>query len=55
MFNRVIVAVVGSSESGKTTAVEALIKGLTKNGYTVASAKRIPEPEFTIDTEGKDT
>lgn len=55
MFNRVIVAVVGSSKSGKTTAVEALIKGLTKRGYTVASAKRIPEPEFTIDTEGKDT
>ncbi len=55
MFNRVIIAVVGSSESGKTTAVEALIKGLTKRGYTVASAKRIPEPEFTIDTEGKDT
>jgi molybdopterin-guanine dinucleotide biosynthesis protein B len=55
MFNRVIVAVIGSSESGKTTAVEALIKGLTEKGYTVASAKRIPEPEFTIDTEGKDT
>jgi molybdopterin-guanine dinucleotide biosynthesis protein B len=55
MFNRVIVAVIGSSESGKTTAVEALIKGLTKKGYTIASAKRIPEPEFTIDTEGKDT
>ena len=55
MFNRVIVAVVGSSESGKTTAVEALIRGLSKRGYTVASAKHIPEPEFTIDTEGKDT
>jgi molybdopterin-guanine dinucleotide biosynthesis protein B len=55
MFNRVIVAVVGGSNSGKTTAVEAIIKGLTKKGYTVASAKRIPEPEFTIDTEGKDT
>ncbi|MCW4016310.1 MAG: molybdopterin-guanine dinucleotide biosynthesis protein B [Candidatus Bathyarchaeota archaeon] len=55
MFNRVIVAVVGSSNSGKTTAVEALIQGLTKNGYTVASAKRIPEPDFTIDTKGKDT
>jgi molybdopterin-guanine dinucleotide biosynthesis protein B len=55
MFNKVLVAVVGSSESGKTTAIEALIKGLTKQGYTVASAKRIPEPEFTIDTEGKDT
>ena len=55
MFNRVIVAVVGSSNSGKTTAVEALIKGFTKRGYTVASAKHIPDPEFTIDTEGKDT
>jgi len=55
MFNRVIVAIVGSSNSGKTTALEAIIKGLTKKGYTVASAKRIPEPEFTIDTEGKDT
>ncbi len=55
MFSRVIVAVVGSSESGKTTAVEVLIRGLTKIGYTVASAKHIPEPEFTIDTEGKDT
>ncbi len=55
MFGRVIVAVVGSSESGKTTAVEVLIRGLTKIGYTVASAKHIPEPEFTIDTEGKDT
>jgi molybdopterin-guanine dinucleotide biosynthesis protein B len=55
MFNRVIVAVVGSSDTGKTTAIEAIIKGLTEKGYTVASAKRIPEPEFTIDTEGKDT
>jgi len=55
MFNRIIVAVVGSSNSGKTTAVEALIKGLSKRGYTVASSKHIPEPKFTIDTEGKDT
>ncbi len=55
MFGRVIVAVVGSSESGKTTVVEALIRGLTKKGYTVASAKHIPESDFTIDTEGKDT
>jgi len=55
MFNRVIVAVVGSSNSGKTTAVEALIRGLSKRGYAVASAKHIPDPKFTIDTEGKDT
>jgi molybdopterin-guanine dinucleotide biosynthesis protein B len=55
MFNRVIVAVIGSSNSGKTTTVEALINGLTKKGYIVASAKHIPDDEFTIDTEGKDT
>jgi len=55
MFNKVIVAVVGSSNSGKTTAIEAIIKGLTTKGYTIASAKRIHEPEFTIDTQGKDT
>ncbi|HDQ59847.1 MAG TPA: molybdopterin-guanine dinucleotide biosynthesis protein B, partial [Candidatus Woesearchaeota archaeon] len=54
-FNRIIVAVVGGSNSGKTTAVEALIKGLTKKGYTVVSVKHIPNPKFTIDTEGKDT
>ena len=55
MFNKVIVAVVGSSNSGKTTAIEAIIKGLTKKGYTVASAKHISEPEFTLDKQGKDT
>lgn len=55
MSNRVIIAVVGSSNSGKTTATEAIIKGLTEKGYNIASAKRIPEPEFTIDLEGKDT
>ena len=55
MFNRIIIAVVGGSNSGKTTAVEVIINGLTKKGYKVASAKRIPEKEFTIDTKGKDT
>jgi molybdopterin-guanine dinucleotide biosynthesis protein MobB len=55
MFNRVIVAVVGNSNSGKTTAIEAIIKGLTEKGYTVASGKHISERDFTIDTKGKDT
>lgn len=55
MFNKVLVAVVGSSKSGKTTAIEWIITGLIRQGYSVASAKRIPEPDFTIDTEGKDT
>ncbi len=55
MFGKVIVAVVGNSNSGKTTAVEVLIKGLTEKGYKIGSAKHIPDPEFTIDTKGKDT
>jgi molybdopterin-guanine dinucleotide biosynthesis protein MobB len=50
-----IIAVVGSRESGKTTAIEALVKGLTRKGYKVATVKHIPEPDFTIDTKGKDT
>ena len=48
-------AVVGNSNSGKTTAVEVLIKGLTEKGFKIGSAKHIPDPEFTIDTKGKDT
>ena len=55
MFNRIVIAVIGTRNSGKTTVVEVIIKGLTKKGYSVASAKHIPEKEFTIDTQGKDT
>jgi len=50
-----IVAVVGSKKSGKTTAIETLVRGLTKRGYKVATVKHIPETDFTIDTKGKDT
>jgi len=50
-----IVAVVGSKKSGKTTAVEMLVRGLTERGYKVATVKHIPETEFTMDTRGKDT
>jgi len=50
-----IIAVVGSRRSGKTTAVEALVHGLSLKGYRVATAKHIPEADFTIDTQGKDT
>lgn len=50
-----IIAVVGSRKSGKTTAIEALVKGLTRKGYKVATVKHIPEPDFSIDTKGKDT
>lgn len=50
-----IVAVVGSKKSGKTTAVETLVHGLVGKGYTVATVKHISEPNFTVDTKGKDT
>jgi len=49
------VAVVGSRKSGKTTATESLVRGLTKRGYRVATVKHVPKAEFTIDTTGKDT
>lgn len=50
-----IIAVVGGRRSGKTTTVEALVRGLTVKGYRVATAKHIPEADFTMDTKGKDT
>jgi molybdopterin-guanine dinucleotide biosynthesis protein B len=49
------IAVVGGKSSGKTTAAEAIIKGLAEKGYLVAAVKHIPELDFTIDTVGKDT
>ena len=50
-----VVGVVGGKKSGKTTTIEILTKELTKRGYKIAVAKHVPEPNFTIDTEGKDT
>lgn len=55
MKKPVIIAVVGSKKSGKTTTVEVLTRELTKRGYTVATVKHISEPHFTIDTVDKDT
>ena len=51
----VIIAVVGSRKSGKTTTIEALTRELTKRGYEVAAVKHVSEEGFSIDTEGKDT
>lgn len=51
----VIVAVIGSKNSGKTATMEAIIKGLTRRGYKVAAVKHIPEKDFTVDEKGKDT
>jgi molybdopterin-guanine dinucleotide biosynthesis protein MobB len=50
-----LIAVVGGKRSGKTTAVEALVRGLVKHGYKVATVKHVSQKNFTIDTRGKDT
>ncbi|MEM2676898.1 MAG: molybdopterin-guanine dinucleotide biosynthesis protein B, partial [Candidatus Bathyarchaeia archaeon] len=50
-----IISVIGSKNSGKTTVIELLIRELTKRGYRVAAVKHIPEKNFTVDTEGRDT
>ena len=50
-----VIAVVGNKGSGKTTTIEVLTKELTKRGYRIAVVKHVLEPNFTIDTEGKDT
>jgi molybdopterin-guanine dinucleotide biosynthesis protein MobB len=50
-----VVAVVGRKKSGKTAIIELLTRELVGRGYRVAAVKHIPEPEFTIDQEGKDT
>ncbi len=51
----IVIAVIGSKKSGKTTTIEALVKDLTKRGYSVATVKHISEHNFTLDTERKDT
>jgi molybdopterin-guanine dinucleotide biosynthesis protein B len=49
------IAVVGTKKTGKTTTIENLTRELTKRGYKIAAIKHINEPDFTIDTPGKDT
>lgn len=50
-----VVAVIGSKNSGKTTAIEFMTRELTRRGYKVAAVKHVPEKDFTIDTENRDT
>ena len=50
-----VIAVVGTKKSGKTTTIENLIKELKRRGYKIGVIKHVPEPDFTIDTPGKDT
>ena len=51
----VVMAVVGTSGSGKTTTIEYLISRLSKDGFKIGSIKHIHHPDFSIDTEGTDT
>lgn len=44
----------GPQDSGKTTLIEAVIRGLGQ-GHSVATVKLIHEPGFSIDRPGKDT
>ncbi|MFQ5800813.1 MAG: molybdopterin-guanine dinucleotide biosynthesis protein B [Candidatus Hydrothermarchaeales archaeon] len=51
-----MIAVIGAGRhSGKTTAVEALVRELKKRGLKVGTIKQIHEQDFSIDKRGKDS
>ncbi|MCF6097521.1 molybdopterin-guanine dinucleotide biosynthesis protein B [Thermovorax subterraneus] len=50
-----VFSVVGVSGSGKTTAIEVIIKELSRRGYSVGSVKEIHYEQFTMDKPGTDT
>ena len=50
-----VIAAVGTSGSGKTTALEYLISHLSSEGYKIGSIKHIHREGFTIDKEGSNT
>jgi molybdopterin-guanine dinucleotide biosynthesis protein B len=50
-----VIAVLGTSGSGKTATIEYLISCLSKEGFKIGAIKHIHRPNFTIDTVGKDT
>ena len=49
-----VVSVVGKSDSGKTTLMERLIRGLADRGYRVGTVKHHVH-DFDIDVPGKDS
>ncbi len=50
-----VLSVTGFHKAGKTRAVVAIVRELTRRGYRVGTVKHIPEQDFTIDRPGKDT
>jgi len=48
-------AVVGGKASGKTTAVEIIVKALTSIPLSVVTVKHVSQEGFTLDREGTDT
>lgn len=50
-----IVSVIGSKNSGKTTTVEYLLRGLSYRGLNVGSAKHMHDLDASVDQPGKDT
>jgi molybdopterin-guanine dinucleotide biosynthesis adapter protein len=50
-----IVATIGISGSGKTTALEYLISHFSGEGYSVGAIKHIHHENFSIDKEGTNT
>ncbi|MFW6304692.1 MAG: molybdopterin-guanine dinucleotide biosynthesis protein B, partial [Candidatus Saliniplasma sp.] len=48
------IAVVGKSETGKTSLVVELVQKLKENGYIVATVKHT-KGDFSIDSKGTDT
>lgn len=50
-----IVAVIGSKDSGKTTTIEYLVSRLAGEGFQIGAVKHIHSPKFSIDTPGRDT
>lgn len=49
-----VISVIGYSNTGKTTTIEAIIKELKKRNYSVGTVK-CSHHEFSVDTEGKNT
>lgn len=50
-----VIAIIGDKRVGKTTTGEKLTSELVRRGYKVAAIKHISEPDFSIDSIGKDT